>query len=98
MRGVRRGLGGTSWVGRYVGAGWVDKLVGGGGVRWGGGYVGGVRWGGGGGVDMRSWSKKLFLCTFLENYYIFAAPALKCSFEFCRKLQKLESLKIDYVV
>ena len=26
------------------------------------------------------------------NYYIFAAPGLTCLFEFCRNLQKVESL------
>ena len=72
--GVRLGGGVVRWgVGGYVGrmgvreggTSWVGGTVEGGGerwIRWGGG--GGLRLGGGeGGVDLRSWSKKLFLGT-----------------------------------
>ena len=64
--GVRIGLG-VRWGGKggYVGAGRGGTL---------GREGGGVRWGGGGVVvDVRRWSKMLFL-GFLENYYKMAAP------------------------
>ena len=57
MRGLRRGLRGTLRVG------YVEGYVGGG-VSWGGGG-GGLSWGRGGVVvDMKSWSKMVFLGTF----------------------------------
>ena len=76
MRGLRRGLGGTSWVGGYVEGG-------GGGYVGGREYVGGGRGGklgrgGGGVVVVKSWSKMLFLGTFWKISFwrdiLFVAP------------------------
>ena len=106
--GVRGGMGvrerGTSWVVwgvRMAGVRWggrVDTLGGGGRyIGWGGGeYVGcgGTlgRGGGGGGGWREELVKNAVFGHFLENYYILAAPRWTCSFKFCIKLQKLESL------
>ena len=88
--GAPRGLG-VRW-----GSG-VDTWGGGGWIRW-GCTLEGVTWGGGGGgvvgvvrcgVDVRSWSKMLFLGTFLKFLYI-GRPWMNV---FVRVLQKVSHYK-----
>ena len=60
----------------------------------GGGYDGGWGYvGAAGGEGRLTWGTGQKSCfgNFLENYYVLVAPGRTWSFEFCRKLQKLES-------